>query len=216
MTTTAGADTLSAERDTDGGGAGLGAAPRVVKSESAFRTIGEVVEELGVPQHVLRFWETKFSQLRPLKRGGGRRYYRPEDIALLRRIRDLLHEEGYTIRGVQKQIREHGVKGLLATAPGEARDVPVLEAITEDLPEPEVEVFPILEMELESVPAEVHSEVASPPATVSAPSDVAVAAMTVQMRRELAAVMMEMVDIRDEISLALHAQRMVGARTGSE
>ena len=78
----------------------------VPKSPDAFRTIGEVSEELDVPQHVLRFWETKFPQVRPLKRGGGRRYYRPEDVALLRHIRHLLHAEGYTVRGVQKLLRE--------------------------------------------------------------------------------------------------------------
>ena len=80
-----------------------------MKSSSAFRTISEVAGELDLPQHVLRFWETKFSQVRPLKRGGGRRYYRPEDVALLQRIRDLLYTEGYTIKGVQKLLREgHG------------------------------------------------------------------------------------------------------------
>ena len=78
----------------------------VPKSPDAFRTIGEVSEELDLPQHVLRFWETKFPQVRPLKRGGGRRYYRPEDVALLRHIRHLLHAEGYTVRGVQKLLRE--------------------------------------------------------------------------------------------------------------
>ncbi len=76
------------------------------KSPEAFRTIREASQELGVPQHVLRFWETKFSQVRPLKRGGGRRYYRPEDVELLRRIQSLLYSEGYTIRGVQKLMRE--------------------------------------------------------------------------------------------------------------
>ncbi len=75
------------------------------KSAGAFRTISEVARELDLPQHVLRFWETKFNQVRPLKRGGGRRYYRPEDIQLLRRIRDLLYSEGYTIKGVQKLLR---------------------------------------------------------------------------------------------------------------
>jgi len=84
------------------------------KSADAFRTIREVSEDLGVPQHVLRFWETKFTQVRPLKRGGGRRYYRPQDIALLRRIQTLLYAEGYTIRGVQKLLRDGGVKALLA------------------------------------------------------------------------------------------------------
>lgn len=77
------------------------------KSPAAFRTISEVADKLEVPQHVLRFWETKFSQVRPLKRGGGRRYYRPEDVELLRRIRDLLYTEGYTIKGVQRLLREN-------------------------------------------------------------------------------------------------------------
>ena len=85
-------------------------AKRVEKSADAFRTISEVADELEVPQHVLRFWETKFAQIRPLKRGGGRRYYRPEDIDLLRAIRGLLYDKGYTIKGVQKLIREGGLK----------------------------------------------------------------------------------------------------------
>ena len=79
---------------------------RIEKSAQAFRTISEVVTELAVPQHVLRFWESKFSQVRPLKRGGGRRYYRPEDIDLLRRIRSLLYDDGYTIKGVQRLLKE--------------------------------------------------------------------------------------------------------------
>lgn len=83
------------------------------KSAAAFRTISEVGREIDVPQHVLRFWESKFSQIRPLKRGGGRRYYRPEDVALLRRIRELLYTDGYTIKGVQKLFRETGLKAVL-------------------------------------------------------------------------------------------------------
>lgn len=86
------------------------------KSATAFRTISEVSDELEVPQHVLRFWETKFSQVRPMKRGGGRRYYRPEDVDLLRRIRNLLYQDGYTIKGVQKLLREGGVKPVAADA----------------------------------------------------------------------------------------------------
>ena len=78
------------------------------KSPSAFRTISEAADELGLPQHVLRFWESKFPQVKPMKRGGGRRYYRPEDISLLEKIRDLLHVEGYTIKGVQKLLRDPG------------------------------------------------------------------------------------------------------------
>ena len=86
------------------------------KSAEAFRTIGEVADELGIPKHVLRFWEGRFPQIRPMKRGGGRRYYRPEDMELLRGIRALLHENGYTIRGVQKILREHGVEQVKAAA----------------------------------------------------------------------------------------------------
>lgn len=81
----------------------MSAAPQ--KSESAFRTISEVAEDLNVQQHVLRFWETKFGQIKPLKRGGGRRYYRPEDVALLKKIYSLLYVEGYTIKGVQKLLK---------------------------------------------------------------------------------------------------------------
>ncbi len=80
------------------------------KSAEAFRTISEVAEELSVPKHVLRFWEQKFPQVRPMKRGGGRRYYRPEDLDLLRGIHHLLHHEGYTIRGVQKILRTQGLE----------------------------------------------------------------------------------------------------------
>ena len=88
------------------------AASRARKSPSAFRTISEVADELHIPQHVLRFWETRFPQVKPLKRGGGRRYYRPDDIALLRSISHLLYIQGYTIKGVQRLLREGG--GALA------------------------------------------------------------------------------------------------------
>ncbi len=90
---------------------------RHAKAAAAFRIISEVAFELDVPSHVLRFWETKFSQVRPLKRGGGRRYYRPEDIDLLRRIRALLYEDGYTIKGVQKLLREGAAKPPAPPAP---------------------------------------------------------------------------------------------------
>ena len=80
------------------------------KAPNAFRTISEVADELHIPQHVLRFWETKFPQVKPLKRGGGRRYYRPDDIVLLRRVSDLLYTQGYTIKGVQRLLREGGGK----------------------------------------------------------------------------------------------------------
>ncbi len=80
------------------------------KAPDAFRTISEVADELDLPQHVLRFWETRFAQIRPMKRGGGRRYYRPDDVDLLRGIRHLLYGEGYTIRGVQRILKDHGVR----------------------------------------------------------------------------------------------------------
>ena len=84
---------------------------RTAKSDSAFRTISEAAKELGLQQHVLRFWESKFPQIKPMKRAGGRRYYRPEDLVLLADIRSLLHDQGYTIKGVQKLLDQH--KGKL-------------------------------------------------------------------------------------------------------
>ena len=84
-----------------------------IKSPEAFRTISEVSKDLSLPQHVLRFLETKFAQIKPIKRGGGRRYYRPEDVDLLKGIKNLLYNDGYTIRGVQKVIRENGSKNIL-------------------------------------------------------------------------------------------------------
>ncbi len=136
-----------------GGGEGDGAAAaaaeaaaraRLRKAPTAFRTISEVADDLNIPQHVLRFWETKFPQLKPLKRGGGRRYYRPEDIALLRRISDLLYTQGYTIKGVQRLLREGGLPEAGAAAgagqaeaelplPEPAGGAPTLRAALEEL-----------------------------------------------------------------------------------
>jgi DNA-binding transcriptional MerR regulator len=101
-----------------------GARPRVKKAANAFRTISEVADDLQIPQHVLRFWESKFPQLKPLKRGGGRRYYRPEDIALLRRISDLLYAQGYTIKGVQRLLLGGELEGEDGVEPplGEPRE----------------------------------------------------------------------------------------------
>ena len=92
----------------------------MAKSPEAFRTISEAATELGVPQHVLRFWETKFSFIRPMKRAGGRRFYRPQDIAVLAAVRQLLHGEGYTIKGVQKLYRELGIRRLVGLANGDS------------------------------------------------------------------------------------------------
>jgi DNA-binding transcriptional MerR regulator len=102
------------------------------KSAAAFRTISEVAAELDLPQHVLRFWESKFPHIRPLKRGGGRRYYRPEDVTLLRRIRNLLYSEGYTIKGVQKLLRQNGAKGESLGHDGD--DPPVAPVVAEEVP----------------------------------------------------------------------------------
>lgn len=90
------------------------------KSPDAFRTISEVAEDLGVPAHVLRFWETKFHQISPVKRGGGRRYYRPDDVRLLRGLQRLLHGDGLTIRGAQKLLRERGIRHVVELGAAEA------------------------------------------------------------------------------------------------
>jgi DNA-binding transcriptional MerR regulator len=100
------------------------------KSPDAFRTISEAAEELDLPQHVLRFWETRFSTIKPLKRGGGRRYYRPEDVLLLKGIRHLLYEQGFTIKGVQRIIKEQGARYVVGI--GEGRPVGTLTRHAED------------------------------------------------------------------------------------
>ena len=95
--------------------------PSTDKTNDAFRTIGEVAEALDLPQHVLRFWETKFIQIKPVKRAGGRRYYRPEDVQLVAAIRVLLYSEGYTIKGVQRILKEQGAKAVVAASAGASR-----------------------------------------------------------------------------------------------
>lgn len=108
----------------------------MTKGPDAFRTISEAADELGVPQHVLRFWETRFSFIRPMKRAGGRRFYRPQDIAVLRGVRTLLHDEGYTIKGVQRLHREQGVRRVLAAAEtGPALAELSAESVVESTPE---------------------------------------------------------------------------------
>ena len=109
------------------------------KAPDAFRTISEVAEELDIPQHVLRFWETRFAQIKPMKRSGGRRYYRPDDVDLLKGIRRLLYGEGYTIRGVQRILKEHGIKSVqgLADQTSAVTFGAVEEAIGLSLQEPE-------------------------------------------------------------------------------
>jgi DNA-binding transcriptional MerR regulator len=144
------------------------------KSADAFRTISEAAEELDVPQHVLRFWETRFSQIKPMKRGGGRRYYRPEDMELLRAIRHLLYGEGYTIRGVQRLLKERGLKMVIAMRTGGAVPTAVAGApiaapvpresisLDADLDEPHGELAPAIHMELD--------EMRQPAARISVPA----------------------------------------------
>ncbi|KFC71064.1 Transcriptional regulator, MerR family [Devosia sp. LC5] len=111
------------------------------KSPDAFRTISEAAEELDLPQHVLRFWETRFATIKPLKRGGGRRYYRPEDVLLLRGIRHLLYDQGFTIKGVQRILKDQGSRYVIAV--GEGRPVeellPLIEMAEEAGDEAEIE-----------------------------------------------------------------------------
>lgn len=127
--------------------------PRLKKAPNAFRTISEVADELHIPQHVLRFWETKFPQVKPLKRGGGRRYYRPDDIVLLRRIADLLYTQGYTIKGVQRLLREGGGQ------------------LSDDIPPPSADERAASDaekagLERESTPSIPGLELVSPPAAL--------------------------------------------------
>jgi DNA-binding transcriptional MerR regulator len=105
------------------------------KSPDAFRTISEVAEDLDLPQHVLRFWETRFPQIKPLKRGGGRRYYRPDDVELLKGIRHLLYDHGYTIKGVQKLLKTNGNRFVAAAASGDLATMEALAAQSRDEPE---------------------------------------------------------------------------------
>ncbi|MBL8599132.1 MAG: MerR family transcriptional regulator [Devosia sp.] len=106
------------------------------KSPDAFRTISEAADELDLPQHVLRFWETRFATIKPLKRGGGRRYYRPEDVLLLKGIRHLLYDQGFTIKGVQKILKDQGARHVAAI--GSGGPVEALPPPTPDLPEDDV------------------------------------------------------------------------------
>ena len=133
---------------------------RAGKSEAAYRTTGEVSEELDLPAHVLRFWESKFPEIKPLKRGGGRRYYRPEDVDLLRQIRHFLYQEGYTIRGVQKLLRESAPRG---------KDVPV-RPVEKDAPATLFPLDPVADL---------------PGAAAPVPSRLALQTALEEVRREL-------------------------------
>jgi DNA-binding transcriptional MerR regulator len=127
---------------------------RIKKAPNAFRTISEVADDLHIPQHVLRFWETKFSQVKPMKRGGGRRYYRPDDIALLRRISNLLYIQGYTIKGVQRLLREGGGRLAEDIPPAPAEERAAAGAEQEDMGREQPDLLiPGLEPENDAPPA---------------------------------------------------------------
>jgi DNA-binding transcriptional MerR regulator len=160
---------------------------RLSKAPDAFRTISEVSEALDVPQHVLRFWEAKFTQVRPLKRAGGRRYYRPDDIDLLKGIRALLYDEGLTIKGVQKVLREQGAKHVAevgrlgGTKPArKGADVSALTADIGDLPA------------LLPIPSTEHVNLA-----VEEPSDSLVA----EQRERLEVVLQDLLRLREMLNL---------------
>lgn len=163
-----------------------------VKSESAFRTISEVSEDLDVPQHVLRFWESKFPQIKPLKRGGGRRYYRPEDLNLLRHIRDLLYKDGYTIRGVQKLLRDQS-RGQ-SNGGAKSAEVPM---VAEDARGEAVALPPVAEA---PIPVEIVEEpVVQPQLNL----DVAPQAIEeVDVRSELKSLLAELEELRSLLSQA--------------
>jgi DNA-binding transcriptional MerR regulator len=131
------------------------------KSPDAFRTISEAATSMELPQHVLRFWETRFPQIKPLKRGGGRRYYRPDDIELLRAIKRLLYDEGYTIKGVQKMLREQGPQGLSRPPAPEAPPSP-------PRPSPAARrVEPVMAEPAPSQPLAAVATTAQPPASLA-------------------------------------------------
>ncbi|GGA51160.1 MerR family transcriptional regulator [Pelagibacterium lentulum] len=109
------------------------------KSPDAFRTISEAADELDLPQHVLRFWETRFNQIKPLKRGGGRRYYRPDDVQLLKGIRYLLYDQGFTIKGVQRILKEQGARHVVAI--GETGSIQPVAPQTGAVPESALEYY---------------------------------------------------------------------------
>ncbi|PKU25685.1 MerR family transcriptional regulator [Telmatospirillum siberiense] len=160
-----------------------------VKSEAAFRTISEVSEDLDVPQHVLRFWESKFSQIKPLKRGGGRRYYRPEDLVLLKRIRDLLYKDGYTIRGVQKLLRDQSRGQVIADAKPEAAMAAVPEEPSPEAPSPASETASVVE-------AVTQAQLALEPAVPAAER------LSSSHRKELQELLAELLELRSLLAKA--------------
>ena len=148
------------------------------KAPDAFRTISEVADEIDVPQHVLRFWESRFTQIKPMKRGGGRRYYRPDDVDLLRGVRHLLYGEGYTIRGVQRILRDEGSAfvqnvwrpGAALPPPPDAQDEPESFDVTETRAEPVLSLFSGSSLRAGETPAAERREPTIVPGAAMSPS----------------------------------------------
>jgi DNA-binding transcriptional MerR regulator len=162
---------------------------RVKKAPNAFRTISEVADDLHIPQHVLRFWETKFPQVKPMKRGGGRRYYRPDDISLLRRISDLLYIQGYTIKGVQRLLREGGGQLAENIPPAPADERAALaeeqEDMTPEQPEPRI---PGLDLEHDAAPPAPASALRTAPRKRADPEVERLRALLAETLAELEAI----------------------------
>jgi DNA-binding transcriptional MerR regulator len=169
------------------------------KAPDAFRTISEVADDLDIPQHVLRFWETRFAQIKPMKRSGGRRYYRPDDVDLLRGIRRLLYGEGYTIRGVQRILKEQGVKAVQGLVDGStalpALGMPGDEAMREGAGDEEAIVEAGDDEDEAGAPAASRASVASPSAAMPASSPASANARKLDLAR-LEAVLQDLVACR--------------------
>jgi DNA-binding transcriptional MerR regulator len=177
------------------------------KAPDAFRTISEVAQDLELPQHVLRFWETRFGQIKPMKRGGGRRYYRPEDVDLLRGIRLLLYGQGFTIRGVQRLLKDKGVAFVVSV--GQTGAVQTVTAIngedSDDAPSPGSNLR--IEPALETVPEEQETTAEAPVASRSGVTPVQaqpmLASMAIDQRRRLESALSELIEAKDLLERAL-------------
>jgi DNA-binding transcriptional MerR regulator len=166
-----------------------------MKAPDAFRTISEVAEDLDLPQHVLRFWETRFAQIKPMKRGGGRRYYRPEDVDLLRGIRLLLYGEGFTIRGVQRLLKEKGVAFVV-----EVGQTGSVQTVTTAEPEEEAEEAAPVRRRAAPKPVAVAEKPAPPVEIPSAPK--AVFRLAPEKRRRMEAALNDLLEAKSLLEQA--------------
>lgn len=192
------------------------------KAPDAFRTISEVAEEIDVPQHVLRFWESRFPQIRPMKRGGGRRYYRPDDVDLLRGVRHLLYGEGYTIRGVQRILREQGVGFVQDVWQAQAEQPPPAldeDRLAGDVGEPsaaarlEPNLFSIAGKPGEAAPPSLPPLQAVPQTSSQAAAQIAPPRLAGEDRRKLQGALDELLECRRLIEAALSGETVGAAAT---